>query len=159
MVGGEHPNATRNANRAARPIREVRDLFVEAHGKQDKDGAMTAGNAAAARSVRCRFCYRMAAPGLHRAPGPEGPICADCVETGLALVRDGEERASRGGTALARLAPDAENPCEFCDRGVRYSFLGFRRPLARMICRQSGAVICVDCLDRSGDLINRAHWH
>jgi hypothetical protein len=101
----------------------------------------------------CRFCGRLPEPGQHRAPGPRGPICADCLEDGLLLVRDGRERISHGGTALA-LAP-AARACEFCDRTERRTFLGRRRPLMRMGCAERGSVICADCLERGGDLLNR----
>src|SRR6187399_2399451 len=100
----------------------------------------------------CRFCGRLPGPGQHRAPGPRGPICADCLETGLFLVRDGQERVSRGGTVLA-LAP-VTVACEFCGRIERRTFFGRRRPLARMTCAERGSVICADCLNRGGDLLN-----
>lgn len=103
----------------------------------------------------CRFCDRAPEPGQHRAPGPRGPICIDCLEAGLRLVRDGHERVSRGGTALALMISPAQAACEFCGRGERRTFFGFRRPLARMSCAEHGAVICADCLNRGGDLLNR----
>jgi hypothetical protein len=103
----------------------------------------------------CRFCDRLPEPGQHRAPGPRGPICADCLEEGLMLVRDGQERISRGGTGLALAASATGQACEFCGRSERRTFFGFRRPLARMSCRQRGSVICADCLNRGGDLLNR----
>ncbi|MFD5247746.1 hypothetical protein ACFWIW_24635 [Amycolatopsis sp. NPDC058340] len=49
--------------------------------------------------------------------------------------------------------------CEYCGRHERRSFLGFRRPLLRMTTSQFGAVICVECLDRAGDLLNRSYRH
>ncbi|WP_199432900.1 hypothetical protein [Qaidamihabitans albus] len=116
---------------------------------------MTNG-AASRHTARCRFCGRPPAPGQHRLPGPLGPICMECVQAGLYLVGDGEERVSHGGTDLVRVQSSAETVCEFCGRGQRHSFLGVRRSLRRMRCRQLGSVICVDCLDRGGDLLNRA---
>ncbi|HKS49185.1 MAG TPA: hypothetical protein VJT49_29565 [Amycolatopsis sp.] len=103
---------------------------------------------------RCRFCDRLPAPGQRRAPGPRGPICADCLETGLLLVNDRRERVSPGGTGLALVISPAAQACEFCGRSERRTFFGFRRPLARMSCTQQGSVICADCLNRGGDLLN-----
>lgn len=104
---------------------------------------------------RCRFCGRDA--GRRRAPGPKGPICQDCVEAGLAIIADGEARGSAGGTTLLRLLPDAEDTCDHCDRRERLTFLGFRRPLARMSCAELESVICADCLDKAGDVINKSY--
>ncbi|WP_370949160.1 hypothetical protein AB5J62_16845 [Amycolatopsis sp. cg5] len=101
---------------------------------------------------RCRFCGRDETPGQHRAPGP---ICAACVEAGLAIVRDGEARTSAGDTTLLRLLPDAEATCDHCGRHERLTFLGFRRPLARVSCPELESVICEPCLDAAGDLINK----
>ncbi|GLY66567.1 hypothetical protein [Amycolatopsis taiwanensis] len=103
----------------------------------------------------CRFCDRPPRPGQYRAPGPRGPICVDCLEAGLQLVHDGQARVSLGGTHLALAASPGEQACEFCGRSERRSFLGLRRALARMSCPQRGSVICADCLDRGGDLLNR----
>jgi hypothetical protein len=93
-------------------------------------------------------------PGQHRVPGPSGPICTDCLEAGLMLVRDGRERRSLGGTGLARLTSAADDACEFCGRRERRTFLGRHRSLPRMRNMQAGAVICGDCLNRGGELIN-----
>ena len=71
------------------------------------------------------------------------------------LVRDGRERRSLGGTGLARLTAVTEDACEFCGRRERRSFLGFHRTLPRMSCAQENAVICADCLNRGGELINK----
>ncbi|KAA9166364.1 hypothetical protein FPZ12_002030 [Amycolatopsis acidicola] len=106
------------------------------------------------RGAACRFCGRKSGPGEHRAPGPLGPICPSCLEAGLALVRDGRERRSRGGTSLVRVVSAGSDACEFCDRSVRRSFFGRHRPLPRMSCTQGHAVICRDCLDRGGELLN-----
>ncbi|GHE82237.1 hypothetical protein GCM10017786_11280 [Amycolatopsis deserti] len=108
--------------------------------------------------MRCRFCDTPPAAGEARVPGPAGPICARCVETGLGLVRDGRPRTSRGGTELDRIRAGGA-PCEFCDRTDRRSFFGFTRGLRRMRCAQTGAVICDDCLDHSGNLLNQALRH
>jgi hypothetical protein len=108
------------------------------------------------RATLCRFCGRPPLPGQYRAPGPHGPICTDCLEAGLLLVHDGQARRSRGGTGLALLRSTTAEACEFCGRRERRSFFGFRRPLARMSCAQEGAVICADCLNRGGELINQA---
>lgn len=107
----------------------------------------------------CRFCGRRPAPREHRIPGPIGPVCADCVEAGLAVVRDGRARVSRGGTGLRVEAPHSGVLCEFCGRDERRTFFGFRRALGRMSCLENGAVICADCLDHGADLINRAVRH
>jgi hypothetical protein len=109
-----------------------------------------------ARSALCRFCDRPPRPGQYRAPGPHGPICTDCLEAGLLLVHDGQARLSRGGTGLACLRSANAAACEFCGRSERRTFLGFRRSLPRMTCAQVGAVICADCLNRGGELINQA---
>lgn len=90
-------------------------------------------------------------------PGPAGPICTDCVQAGLRLVHDGVLRTSEGGSVLAPVRSLAAYVCEYCGRREHRTFLGFRRPLARMSCEQFGAVICVDCLDRAGDLLNSAY--
>ncbi|TNC20091.1 hypothetical protein FG385_31675 [Amycolatopsis alkalitolerans] len=108
------------------------------------------------RAAPCRFCGRSPAPGEHRLPGPAGPVCADCVEAGLALVRDGRARPSLGGTPLLAAERGSDLACEFCGRRERRTFFGFRRPLARMIGGPGNAVICADCLDRAGDVLNRA---
>ena len=92
-------------------------------------------------------------------PGPEGPICTDCLETGLQLARDGHARPSQGGTNLLRVNSTSDSACEFCGRRERTTFLGFHRPLARMSCPEIGSVICVDCLDHGGDVINKALRH
>ncbi|HJQ48033.1 MAG TPA: hypothetical protein VJ870_17195 [Amycolatopsis sp.] len=107
------------------------------------------------RGAVCRFCGRPPRPGQHRAPGPQGPICTDCLEAGLVLVRDGRERRSLGGTGLARVTSITDDACEFCGRRDRRNFLGFHRPLARMSCAQAHATICADCLNRGGELINK----
>lgn len=109
--------------------------------------------------MRCRFCDVPPAAGERRVPGPAGPICARCVEAGLGLVRDGHARVSRGGTDLERMRSAEDAPCEFCDRIDRRTFLGFHRALPRMHCPQTDAVICDDCLDRSGNLLNQALRH
>jgi len=107
--------------------------------------------------MRCRFCDTPPTAGERRAPGPEGPICVRCVEAGLGVVHDGRARTSRGAE-LERLTTP-EPPCEFCDRTGRRSFLGFHRALPRMRSAHTGAVICDDCLDRSGTLLNEALRH
>ena len=104
----------------------------------------------------CRFCGRAPAPGQLRAPGPVGPICADCLTAGLKLTRDRDEQVSSGGTALVEIHAITGNVCEYCGRRERRTFLGGHRPLSRMHCAQSDATICVDCLNQGGDLINRA---
>ncbi|NIH83515.1 hypothetical protein [Amycolatopsis granulosa] len=80
------------------------------------------------------------------------------MEAGLGLVRDGHPRVSRGGTELERVRGGGQ-PCEFCDRSDRRGFFGFTRSLRRMSCRQTGAVICDDCLDRGGNLLNEVLRH
>jgi hypothetical protein len=107
----------------------------------------------------CLFCRRVPGPGQHRMPGRRGPICVECVQAGLYVVADGMARASSGGTDLVPLRAEAELACDFCGRGERPAFLGFRRALVRMRCTQSGSVICVDCLDRGGDLFNEVLRH
>ncbi|MDQ0381725.1 hypothetical protein [Amycolatopsis thermophila] len=108
--------------------------------------------------MRCRFCDTQPAAGERRVPGPNGPICARCVEAGLGLVRDGHARTSHGGTDLERVRAGGA-PCEFCDRTDRTGFFGFRRTLPRMHCPQTDATICDDCLDHSGNLLNQALRH
>lgn len=109
-----------------------------------------------ARLARCRFCGRRPAPGEFRAPGPHGPICPDCLEAGLLLVRDRQPRRSLGGSALRFSSDPAGQACEFCGRRERRTFLGLHRPLRRMNTSEGDAVICADCLDRGGELINQA---
>jgi hypothetical protein len=113
----------------------------------------------AQRRACCRFCGRPPNHGRPRLPGRHGPICLDCLQAGLYVVADGEARASGNGTDLVALRTTVEAVCDFCGRGERESFLGFRRALARMQCRQLGSVICADCLDRGGDLLNEALRH
>jgi len=120
---------------------------------------VAASNAAGQRTAPCRFCGRRPGSGQRRMPGPVGPICVDCVQLGLWLVSDGQERSSEGGTALVRISALTASVCEYCGRRERRTFLGFRRPLTRMRCVQSDAVICVDCLDNAGELINRSYRH
>lgn len=105
--------------------------------------------------VPCRFCGRMPKPGQHRVSGPHGPICSDCIEIGLSVTGTRKPHDVDGGH-LRRLGSKDSDVCEFCDRGVRLSFLGFRRPLSKARAAESGAVICADCLDWAGTLINRA---
>jgi hypothetical protein len=109
-----------------------------------------------ARAAVCRFCGQPPRPGQYRAPGPQGPICTDCLEAGLMLVRDGQTRLSRGGTGLAYVRSATADACEFCGRRERRTFLGFRRSLPRMSCAQVGGIICADCLNHGGELINQA---
>lgn len=87
--------------------------------------------------------------------GPLGPICADCISVGLHLVRDGQQRQDPAGASLVRLRSAEQPPCEFCGRRDRRTFLGFQRSLARMNHVEVGSVICVDCLNKAGDLINQ----
>ncbi|MGH3436623.1 MAG: hypothetical protein ACRDRN_09155 [Sciscionella sp.] len=117
---------------------------------------MTASNPAGGRAP-CRFCDQVK-PGVPRMPGPVGPVCAGCIEVGLRLLRDGRQ-SEAGGSALVRLRSAEDAPCEFCDRRERRTFLGFRRSLRRMARPAADAVVCLDCLDRGGDLINRAARH
>jgi hypothetical protein len=77
------------------------------------------------------------------------------LEAGLQLVHDGLARVSHGGTSLALAVSPVEQACEFCDRSERRTFFGFRRTLPRMSYPRRGSVICVDCLNRGGDLLNR----
>ncbi len=104
----------------------------------------------------CRFCGRGARRGRPGVTGPIGPICADCVQAGLRLLRDGTNQLSKGGTVLIPLYTVTASVCEYCGRRERRTFLGRRRTLARMSCEELGAVICLDCLDQAGDLINQA---
>ncbi|TNC23609.1 hypothetical protein FG385_20875 [Amycolatopsis alkalitolerans] len=106
------------------------------------------------RTALCRFCDRPGAKGLHRAPGPLGPICPDCLDTGRALCQDGRERSLRG-PKLARLVTAPGVPCEFCGRSRRHGVLRHHRPLPRMRCIPGEAVICADCLARGTQLLAR----
>lgn len=103
----------------------------------------------------CRYCGREPESGQHRVPGPSGPICARCTEDGLALATAGRH-APELDTRLALVSAKDDAPCEFCERGIRRTFLGFARPLVRVRGNADGAVICADCLDRAGDLLNKA---
>jgi hypothetical protein len=110
------------------------------------------------RRTRCRFCDRPPADGQHRLPGRRGPICIECVQAGLYVASDGETRASGGGTELV-VVRTMGAVCDFCGRREREPFLVFRRKLVRVQCRQLGSVICADCLDRGGDLLNEVLRH
>lgn len=107
----------------------------------------------------CRFCGRLPVRGQVRAPGPVGPICADCLSAGLKLTRDHGAQTSSGGTDLVEIHAITANVCEYCGRRERRTFLGGHRPLSRMHCAQFDATICVDCLNQGGDLLNRAARH
>lgn len=102
----------------------------------------------------CRFCGRAPAPGQHRVSGPRGPICASCIETGLRLTV--ARKPDLDDESMSRVDPHDDTVCEFCDRNVRLSFLGFRRTLYRAASTTSDAVICAGCLDWAGNLLNRA---
>ncbi|GAA4659935.1 MULTISPECIES: hypothetical protein [Amycolatopsis] len=104
------------------------------------------------RTAPCRFCGRPGAEGLHRAPGPRGPVCPDCLEVGSLLCQDGQERFL-GELNLARLVTAPGVPCEFCDRDSRRALPWRRRPLPRMRCVPGDAVICADCLARGRQLL------
>lgn len=104
-----------------------------------------------APSAPCRFCERPGDEGGYRAPGPLGPICPDCLETGGMLCQDGQERYL-GELRLARLVTAPGAACEFCGRSERRHFLR-RRPLPRMRCVQGEAVICADCLTLGSRLL------
>lgn len=111
------------------------------------------------RSAPCRFCDRPGAEGRHRAPGPLGPICPDCLDAGRQLCQDGQERIL-AELKLARLVTALSLPCEFCGRSERHTLLRRGRPLPRMRCVQTKAVICADCLARGGQLlalVSRVH--
>jgi hypothetical protein len=104
----------------------------------------------------CRFCGTVRGP---RVPGKAGPICVDCVRAGLRVARDGADRETPGGDVLAAVTSPLAAVCEFCGRRERRTFLGLRRPLLRVTCAQRDAVICVDCLDHAGDVLNLALRH
>lgn len=87
--------------------------------------------------------------------GPEGAICADCIEVGLYLALRGRSRPPRE-FALERLARRDQQCCEFCGRREQWRWLGSHHALPKVVCRESGAVICADCLNRNGELLNRA---
>ncbi|WP_236792444.1 hypothetical protein [Amycolatopsis sp. GM8] len=105
------------------------------------------------RTALCRFCDRPGAEGLHRAPGPFGPICPDCLDAGRELCRDGRERVL--GVNLARLVTAPGIRCEFCDRDERHALLWHARPLPRMRRLPGESVICADCLARGAQLLAR----
>lgn len=108
------------------------------------------------RPQACRFCGRAPGRGQHRVPGPVGAICSDCVEAGLYLTMRGRTRPGDRDITVTRLARDDHERCEFCQRASRRNLLGLRRELCRVVCPETGAVICADCLDIGGDLLNRA---
>lgn len=117
-------------------ITETTEIFVNGH------------NAA------CRFCGRHAARGEYRAPGPQGPICTDCLHAGVLVCDDGRER-SLGDVRLAQLVATDATACEFCGRSERRrAFLRRRRPLPRVGRAGGDAVICVDCLNLGGRLLD-----
>jgi len=84
------------------------------------------------------------------------PICVDCVRTELRITRDGADRESGAGDVLAAVTSPLAAVCDFCGRRERRTFLGLRRPLLRVDCAARDAVICVDCLDHAGDVLNVA---
>ncbi|WP_328454658.1 MULTISPECIES: hypothetical protein [unclassified Amycolatopsis] len=113
-------------------------------------------NGAGRPTAPCRFCGRPPRPRDHRVPGPSGPICVDCVQAGLWVIRDGGERPNEAGETLEAVSSPQAPVCEFCSRRERRTFLGFRRPLVRVRCAPRDAVICGDCLDHAGDALNLA---
>lgn len=119
----------------------------------NSNGDTDAGNGGSA-GTPCRFCGHRPDPGQHRVSGPEGPICIDCIETGLRLTTS--RKPDFDDTTMRRLDTADDAVCEFCENSVRLSFLGFRRSLPRAVSTSSGAVICAGCLDWAGNLINRA---
>ncbi|MBA0128199.1 hypothetical protein H0B56_21860 [Haloechinothrix sp. YIM 98757] len=105
----------------------------------------------------CQLCARAESARQHRAPGPSGPICASCIEAGLHAVSSGADEGAADDALPVRLGRHDTTACESCERSSRDSFLGFRRrSLARVTFPRSGTVLCAECLDSSGDLINRA---
>ncbi|MDV6012187.1 hypothetical protein [Haloechinothrix sp. LS1_15] len=105
----------------------------------------------------CRYCARTRSTQQHRAPMPAGPICADCIEAGLFVASHGTPGLPEENSPPARLERHDTTDCESCGRHARETFLGFRqRKLVRVVFPRNGAVLCVECLDSSGDLINRA---
>jgi len=115
---------------------------------------MTDNATGRAAGAPCRFCGRRPDPSQHRISGPHGPICVNCIETGLQLTLS--RKPDVDTSSLRRIDPRAAEPCEFCRRDVRLSFLGFRRPLQRVASTSSDGVICVGCLDWAGNLLNQA---
>lgn len=109
------------------------------------------------RSAPCRFCDRPGAEGHHRAPGPLGPICPECLDAGRNLCQDGQDRIL-AELKLARLTTAPSVPCEFCGRSQRRTLLRRGRPLPRMRCVQTEAVICADCLARGRQLLDLVSW-
>lgn len=102
----------------------------------------------------CAFCGRARRQAGYLVLSEHGNICADCIELGLQVARDGQARESAGDTELTRLRSADDPACDLCGRSMRLSFLGFRRTLARMTCARFGSVMCLDCLDSRGDLVN-----
>lgn len=101
----------------------------------------------------CRFCSRPPVRGEYRAPGPRGPICPDCLHAGVLVCDDGRER-ELGDVRLAQLPEADTTACEFCGRSERRAFLRRRRALPRMRSAGGDAVICADCLDLGGRLLD-----
>lgn len=114
---------------------------------------MTAANGA---GRPCRFCGSVRGP---RVPGKAGPICLDCVRTGIRVAGDGVDRETTSGDVLAAVTSPLAAVCGSCGRRERRTFLGLRRPLLRVSCAQRDAVICADCLDHAGDVLNVALRH
>lgn len=104
----------------------------------------------------CAFCGRSRSGVGYLVVAEQVNICASCIELGLQVVRDGQARITEGGTELTVLPPGEGPECDLCGRTVRLSFLGFRRKLSRMTCEKRGSVMCFECLDRRGDLVNSA---
>lgn len=110
---------------------------------------------APSRTGPCRFCARPPRREEHRVTGPSGAICADCIEVGLYLALRGRARPPRE-LGLERLAHRDPRSCEFCGRRTQWRWLGSHHALAKVACPDTGAVICADCLNRNGELLNRA---
>jgi hypothetical protein len=104
----------------------------------------------------CAFCGRSRRQVSYLVVADEVGICASCIEVGLLVARDQKPRQSEGGTEFTGLRSATDPPCDLCGRSVRLSFLGFRRTLRRMVCTETGSVMCLDCLDHRGDLVNEA---
>lgn len=104
----------------------------------------------------CAFCGRSRRQVSYLVVADEASICASCIEVGLLVARDGKPRRSESGTEFTGLRSATDPPCDLCGRSVRLSFFGFRRTLRRMTCTETGSVMCLDCLDHRGDLVNKS---
>lgn len=101
----------------------------------------------------CPFCDRPKNRGQRRVPGVAGTLCVNCIQVGLRIVTGSAQAEDHG---LIRLAAATDPACQFCRREQRRTFIGLHRRLERICRSRRGVVVCADCLDEAGNVVNDA---